>query len=308
MGKAKTQSLPSIIIKGLSKRYPGSEKLALDNLSLDVYPGEVYGFLGPNGAGKSTTIRLLMNYLQPTSGEATILEKNIVSDSVAIKKTVGYLAGDFPVYPKMTGSQYLEYTSSLQGVNGPAYDKNLAKRLGAELDKKLGDLSRGNRQKIGILQAFQHKPEILILDEPTTGLDPLMQEVFVELIAEAKARKATVFISSHIISEIQKVCDRIGIIKEGRLVTEKSIAELVDRAAQIFDIVFLDKAPVPRLKKIPGLKVVSYKGNHAAIQMQGKLAPLFAVLAEYEVTKIDARNLDLEEIFMKFYTQGENEL
>ncbi len=291
----------SIIIKNLSKRYGKSDKLALDGLSISVNTGEVYGFLGPNGAGKSTTIKLLMNFIQPTSGSATILGNDIVSGSVAIRKSVGYLAGDGEMYPKMTGRQYLKYMSEIQPAKSQSYIKELEKRFKADLDKKLGELSRGNRQKINIIQAFMHQPDILILDEPTSGLDPLMQEEFYQLIKESKSRGATVFASSHILSEVQKMCDRVGIIREGKLVTERNISEMTSEAAQTFDITFAGKVPSSELSKINGVKVTSHNGQNATIHVHGKLSPVFSVLAKHDVVKIDARNLDLEEVFLRFY-------
>lgn len=295
-----------IVIDKLTKRYHGASRPALQGLSLTVAAGEVYGFLGPNGAGKSTTIRLLMNFIQPSSGSAMILGKDVVKGSVAIKGSVGYLSGDFSMYPKMTGKQYIGYMNDLQPVPDPSYAGELQNRLQADMDHPLGTLSRGNRQKIGILQAFMHQPQVLILDEPTSGLDPLMQEVFYQLIEEARQRRATVFVSSHILSEVQRMCDRVGIIREGKLVAERSIAEMKTEAAQTFDIVFADsKAPVAALKKISGVKVVQADGNAVTIHVHGKLKLLFAELAKYDVVSLDARNLDLEELFMKFYT-GEN--
>lgn len=291
----------SIIIKDLSKRYGKSDKFALENLSLSVMPGEVYGFLGPNGAGKSTTIKLLLNFIRPTSGSATILGKDIVSGSVEIRKSIGYLAGDGEMYPKMTGRQYLEYMSALQPAKSQAYVKDLEKRFKADLDKKLGELSRGNRQKINIIQAFMHQPKILILDEPTSGLDPLMQEAFYELINEVRARGATVFASSHILSEVQKMCDRVGIIRDGKLVVERNISEMAVEAAQTFDITFSGKVPLAGLKKIKGLKLTSQSGKSVTIHVHGELSPVFAILAKNNVVKIDSRNLDLEEVFMQFY-------
>jgi ABC-2 type transport system ATP-binding protein len=294
----------SIVIRDLSKRYRSNQAYALKNLSLSVMPGEVYGFLGPNGAGKSTTIRLLMNFIQPSGGSASILGKDIVKESVEVKKTAGYLAGDFAIYPKMTGRQYISYLSELQKpVKG--YTEKLSKLLNAELDKKLGDLSRGNRQKIGIMQAFMHQPQILILDEPTSGLDPLMQEVFHKLIKESKQRGASVFVSSHIMGEVQKTCDRVGIIRAGKLVSEENISQLAKKAAQTFDIIFSDKAPVSELKKIKGVRIERQENNQVTLHINGKLGPLFSVLARHDVVNIDARNLDLEDMFMKFY-QGEN--
>ncbi len=298
---AKEKSQPAISINNLSKRYEGAPKHALKDLKISVEKGEVYGFLGPNGAGKSTAIRLLMNFIQPTGGTASIFGKDIVEQSVEIKTIVGYLSGDILVYPKMTGRQYLNYLGDLQAPKSKAYVNDLAKRFKADLNKKLGALSRGNRQKIAIIQAFMSQPEILILDEPTSGLDPLMQEEFYKLIKESKDRGATVFVSSHILSEVQKMCDRIGIIKEGQLITEKNISELAKQAAQTFDIEFAGKPPLAKLRKVSGLKIVENIDNNVTIHLHGKLAPLFGVLAESEVTKVDARNLDLEEVFLKFY-------
>lgn len=288
-------------IKGLSKKYRKSSKFALDNLSLEVKPGEVYGFLGPNGAGKSTTIRTLMNFIQPTAGEATILGYDIVRQAEQIKKHVGYLSGDFSVYPKMTGEQYLKYLSELQPLKTKGYEKELAKRLKAELDKPLGELSRGNRQKIGLIQAMMHEPEVLILDEPTSGFDPLVQEEFYKLMEEVKQKGVVVFVSSHILSEVQKMCDHVGIIREGKLIVERSIAEMASEAAQTFDITFSKNAPLADLKKIPGIKVVSHNKSHVTIHIHGHLSPLFKLLSDADVSSIDTRTLDLEEVFLRFY-------
>jgi len=291
----------TIKIESLTKKYGKSETFALKNLTLSVNKGEVYGFLGPNGAGKSTTIKLLMNFIQPSSGQAYILGQDVVEESVQIKQSVGYLAGDGEMYPKMTGRQYLQYMHALQPASSQSYINQLAKRFKADLDKKIGELSRGNRQKINIVQAFMHKPDIFILDEPTSGLDPLMQEEFYKLIKEVKARGATVFVSSHIMSEVQKMCDRVGIIREGQLVTERQIAEMATEASQTFDIVFVDKPPIAEIRKIAGIKIVESNGKNLTVHVHGKLSPLFAILAKNEVTKIDARNLDLEEVFLQFY-------
>lgn len=290
-----------LVIKGLSKKYGKSEKYALNNLSLEVKPGEVYGFLGPNGAGKSTTIRTLMNFIQPTSGKATILGLDIVKEATEIKNYVGYLSGDFAVYKKMTGTQYLDYLSELQPLKTKGYEKQLAKRLQAQLDKPLGELSRGNRQKIGLIQAMMHEPKVLILDEPTSGFDPLIQEEFYKLIKEAKQKDTVVFASSHILSEVQKMCDRVGIIREGKLIVERSIAEMASEAAQTFDITFVGKVPLSDLKKIKGVKLISHNKQNVAIHIHGHLAPLFRLLSRHDVTSIDTRNLDLEEVFLRFY-------
>lgn len=293
----------AIDIQKLSKRYHGSKTYALKDLTLQVQPGEVYGFLGPNGAGKSTTIRTLMNFIQPTSGSATVLGKDIVKDSVAVKQSIGYLPSDTALYPKMTGEQFLDYMEELQPAASTAYRKELLKRFKAEPRKKLGELSRGNRQKISIVQAFMHKPQVLILDEPTSGLDPLMQEAFYELVLETKQRGASIFTSSHILSEVQRICDRIGIIREGELISERSIAEMASEAAQTFDVTFAGKAPIGKLKTIKGVRIAHQDGPMVTIHLHGELQPLLAELSKHKVTRLEARQLDLEEMFLRFYEQ-----
>ena len=287
--------------KNLSKRYGKSDFYALKDLTIQVHQGEIYGFLGPNGAGKSTAIRTLMNFLQPTSGKATILGYDIVKDSVAIKHSVGYLSGDISMYEKMTGNQLLDYVEDLQNTTNKTYRNDLVKRFKADVNKPLGDLSRGNRQKVGIIQAFMHKPDVLILDEPTSGLDPLMQEEFYQLLRETTKRGATVFASSHILSEVQRMCDRVGIIRNGQLVAERNIADLAIEAAQTFDITFAKKAPLSELKKVVGVQKVSQHGEITTVHLHGELSPLFALLAKHQVIKLDSRHLDLEEIFLEFY-------
>lgn len=292
----------AIVANKLSKKYHRTYTYALHNLTLHVNAGEVYGFLGPNGAGKSTTIRILMNFLQPTSGGASILGLDIAKDAVAIKREVGYLAGDGAVYSKMTGHQYLEYLGELQPPTSKAYRQELVKRLQAKLGKPLGTLSRGNRQKISIIQAFMHQPKVMILDEPSSGLDPLMQEVFYELIAEAKTRGTAIFMSSHILGEVEKVCDRVSIIREGKLIAERNIAEMAKEASQTFDLTFRDDAPLSALRKLSSVqKMVINNPNSVTLHVQGDLTTLFALLAQHPVSKIDTRVLDLEEAFIHYY-------
>lgn len=295
---------PSINIQNLTKQYRGTSAPSLSNLTLQVMPGEVYGFLGPNGAGKSTTIRTLMNFLMPTNGSAQILGKDIVAETVEVRQSVGYLSGDFATYPKMTGRQFIEYLDELHGNESQKYAHEIEKRLQAVTNKRLGELSRGQRQKIGIIQAFMHKPQVLILDEPSSGLDPLMQEVFYELIKEAKERGAAVFMSSHIMAEVQKVCDRVGIIREGKLITERAVAELATEAAQTFDITFNDKPPITELKKIAGLQVTDHTDTQVTLHMRGDLQQLFQVLGKHKVASMDTRTLDLEEMFLHYYQNG----
>lgn len=295
-----------LVLDHLSKRYDGSSTYSLRDVSLHVMSGEVYGFLGPNGAGKSTTIRTLMNFIQPTKGKASILGKDVVKGSVEIKRSVGYLSSDMAMYPKMTGQQFLSYMSELQPASDPVYQHELVRRLKADLNQRLGNLSRGNRQKFAIIQAFMHKPQVLILDEPSSGLDPLMQEVFYDLIREAKSRGAAIFMSSHIMSEVQKVCDRVGIIRDGKLIAERNIAEMIQEAAHTFEITFADNPSLAALKKLKGVRVTAHDGQDVTIHLHGKLAPFLGALSHYDVTRLEARQLDLEELFMRFYN-GEEE-
>lgn len=286
--------------------YRGSKSYALNNLSLQISAGEVYGFLGPNGAGKSTTIRLLMNFIQPSAGLATIHGYNVVKDSLRIRQSVGYLSGDMAMYPKMTGGQFLAYMSDLQGSRSKSMYE-LASRLKADLRKRLGELSRGNRQKIGIIQAFMHQPSVLILDEPTSGLDPLVQETFHELLKEAKQRGAAILMSSHVLGEVQKMCDRVGIIRAGKLVTESSLAEMTSKASQTFEIEFIGKVPRTELSKLSEVRIEMIDNRRATLHVYGKLSPLFGLLAKHDVAKIDVRNLDLESAFMHFYQDEDKE-
>ncbi len=207
----------------------------------------------------------------------------------------------------MTGRQYLEYLGELQRPVSKKYQQELAKRLQATLNKPLGSLSRGNRQKISIIQAFMHQPKLLILDEPSSGLDPLMQEVFYELINESKTRGSAIFMSSHILGEVQRICDRVGFIREGELVAERSIAEMTKDATQTFDLVFKDTAPIVKLRKLSSIQnVVENSTNSVTLHVRGDLTSLFTLLSQHTVTHIDTRTLDLEEAFMHFYqSQGD---
>lgn len=298
------QNAPSIATHHLTKRYHGAKVASLRDLTLQVAPGEIYGFLGPNGAGKSTTIRTLMNFIQPTSGQAKVLGMDVVRGSVAIKRRVGFLSSDMAMYGKMTGRQYLQYMADLQGTGSTAYQRELVRRLKADTGKRLGDMSRGNRQKFAIAQAFMHNPDVLILDEPSSGLDPLMQEVFYELLLEAKARGAAVFMSSHILGEVQKVCDRVGIIRDGKLIAERSIADMARDAAHTFEVTFAGEPPLRELQRVGGVKVTTHDEHHVTLHAEGDLSPLLAVLAKHDVTQLEARQLDLEELFMHYYNGG----
>jgi ABC-2 type transport system ATP-binding protein len=292
----------TIQLNGLSKKYRSAETYALHDVSLTVAPGEVYGFLGANGAGKSTTIRSLLNFIQPTDGTATILGLDSVRDALEVKRHVGYLAGEVALYGKMTGRQFFDYMSELQPIKNKGYVADMIRTFDVELHKPIDTLSKGNRQKIGLLQAFMHEPEVLILDEPTSGLDPLMQEAFFALIREVKSRGASVFVSSHNFAEVQRMCDRVGFIRRGKLVAEQTLADLANSAAHTFDITFTDKAPVSELKKLKKITVTgSSDPRHVTVSLQGQLSPFFGVLAAHNVERIDQQEVNLEEEFLRFY-------
>ncbi len=285
----------------LGKRYSGAKKYAVRGLDFDIKRSEVYGFLGPNGAGKTTTIRLLMNFIIPTAGEAKVHDLDTVNDSVEVKAMVGYLPGELALYPKMTGRQFLDYMSQLQTPKRVSYQRELIRLFEFSSGQKIGELSKGNRQKLGIIQAFMHEPEVLILDEPTSGLDPLMQEAFFELVRQTKARGATFFISSHNLSEVQKMCDRVGFIRSGKLIAEQKIGDFNRVSSQSYDISFANDAPLAQLRRIPGVKVNVITPRFVTVKIRGDLTPLFRLLASYKVHSLDRRESSLEEEFLSFY-------
>lgn len=294
-----------IVAEKLTKYYGRDKNAALDSLTFEIKPGEVYGYLGANGAGKSTTIRLLLNFLQPSSGTARIANLDIVKDSVAVKKHVGYLAGDVALYQKVTGKDLLDYLAALQrGVNQD-YRRKLEKRFEAQIDKPIGSLSKGNRQKIGILQALMHQPDVLILDEPTSGLDPLMQEAFYDSIREASDRGAAVLMSSHNLAEAQRVCDRIGILKHGKLIREQVIGQDTQLGKPTFRVVLATPHALAQLKSAPHLTFLSQEGgNTALVQANGTLASALKSLSQFDIRELTTQQLNLEDEFLEFYGDG----
>jgi len=299
-------SLPAIETFGLTKRYAKSRHLALNNLNLAVRSGEIYGFLGPNGAGKTTTIRLLMNFIQPTTGHATILNQDVVRQSIDIHGHIGYLPGEIALYSKMTGNQLFDYLAGLQPVKSTQYLRGLISRFQPDTKKKINELSKGNRQKLGIIQAFMHQPDVLILDEPTSGLDPLMQEVFYELVRETKARGGTIFVSSHNLTEVQKMCDRVGFVRGGKLIAEQDINDLSQSTIQTYDIAFAGEAPISKLKQLNHIKVISNTPHHVTVTVRGELKNLLSLLGRCDVVSIEHRDINLEDEFLKFY-KGDKE-
>lgn len=289
-----------IQLNKLSKSY-GRNTFALKDLTISVRKGEVYGFLGANGAGKTTAIRTLMNFIQPTSGSATILGRDIVRDSVELKREIGYLSGEIALYPKMNGKQFLSYMSSLQPPKNKDYQDKLVKLFKAQLDKPISNMSKGNRQKLGLIQALMHEPEVVILDEPTSGLDPLMQDHFFDIVNERKSKGATFFISSHNLSEAQRMCDRVGFIREGQLVAEQSIADLNEASSHSFEITFANSIPMSSLESIDGATVKKLSDRKVRVSIKGNLKPLFRLLSNSHVIHFDKPAASLEEEFLQFY-------
>ena len=290
---------PVIRLEALTKFY-GRQRGVVD-LDLEVYPGEVFGYLGPNGAGKTTTIRLLLDLIRPTRGRATVLGGDPRADGPRLRREVGYLAGDPALYRKMTGRQLLTYLGHLRGMPSLGPAEEVAARLELDLDRPIGDLSRGNRQKVAVVQALMHSPRLLVLDEPTAGLDPLMQREFYRLVAEAKAEGRTVFLSSHVLSEVERIADRVGIVREGRLVVVESLEELKAKALRRLEIHFAASVPREEFASLPGVQDVAVEGSLLTCTAVGSVDRLLKAAARYEVTNLVTHEADLEELFLRYY-------
>jgi ABC-2 type transport system ATP-binding protein len=283
----------------LTKSY-GQHRGILD-VDFAVEEGEVFGFLGPNGAGKTTTIRLLLDLIRPTSGRLTVFGLDSRRSSVAIRKRLGYLPGDLRLYERMTGAELLRYFGHLRGLDGAERPEQLAVRLDLDLGRRIKELSRGNRQKVGIVQAFMHEPDLLVLDEPTSGLDPLVQETFYELVAEATKRGGTVFLSSHVLSEVQHMADRVGLIREGRLDLVDSVENLRARAFTHVEATFAEPPPTDAFSQVAGVQRVEQDDSVVRFALGGEIDPLLKALALFHVKALDVREADLEDVFLARY-------
>ena len=293
-----------IATDGLTKFY-GKQRGVID-LTLEVKQGEVFGYLGPNGAGKTTTIRTLLDFIRPTRGNATIFGLDTRAASSAIHRRVGYVPGEIPVYDNMTGSQYLHYMANLRGsVDWKVVDE-LAQRLSADLTRRMRSLSHGNKRKIVLIDAFMRKPELILLDEPTSGLDPLMQQEFYKLVDETRADGRTVFLSSHILPEVERVCDRVAIIREGKLIAVEHIAALKARALRRLEIHFGSAVPSDAFAGIPGLRDVTVQDSTMQCTVTGSLDALIKTAARFEVINVISQEPSLEEIFLAYYGGGAN--
>jgi ABC-2 type transport system ATP-binding protein len=283
----------------LSKSYGRSR--GIEGLSISVEQGEIYGFLGPNGAGKTTTIRTLLDLLHPTAGRALIFGLDSHRASREIHARVGNLPGDFSCDDALTGREFLDYCAQARGLAGLGSGSLLAERFEAELGRRIGDLSRGNRQKIGLVQALFHDPELLLLDEPTSGLDPLMQEEFLAVISEYRERGGTVFLSSHDLGEVERVCDRVAIIREGRLAAVERVAELRGRAYHYVAIEFDTPVDAAEFTQVASIRNLEADGRHVSFEVIGALDPVIKAAARHTVIDMELTEPTLEEIFLTFY-------
>src|SRR5579859_1014190 len=292
---------PIIEVDKLTKSYGG--KRGIVDVSFSVAEGEVFGFLGPNGAGKTTTIRILMALLRADSGKATVAGHDVWKQSIDIKKLVGYVPGEPSLDPNLTGGQILEYFANLHGGVDRAYQKNLIEVLDLDTGRKFRQYSTGNKRKVVLIQAFQHRPQVLILDEPTSGLDPLNQQVFDSMLKEAREEGRTVFLSSHVLSEVEKTCTRVGIIREGRLVQIGGVAELKDIKRYEVTISFAQPVPADAFRAVDGVSDVEQlnHGHAVRIAINGPADAVIKAAARYPVVSLTSYEPSLEDIFLKYY-------
>ena len=294
---------PTIETVGLSKTY-GRDTKALVDLDLIVRPGEVFGYLGPNGAGKSTTIRLLVGLIHPSAGRATLLGRDIRREGVASRREVGYLPGDLRLADRLTGREQLDSLARLRGGVDETLRDSLCARLGVDLDRPIRQLSKGNRQKIGLVQAFMHRPKLVILDEPTGGLDPLLQAEVRSLLRETAQDGRTAFVSSHSLDEIQHVADRVGIIRSGRLVDVDAVESLRDRSLRHVTVTFVDAVDAAVLAAIPDVEIVEFTDRVVRLTCpETRMDALVRRIAEHRIVDFVSQPADLEEIFLAMYRE-----
>jgi ABC-2 type transport system ATP-binding protein len=296
-----TADLPTIVTRRLTKDYGDGRGLA--DLDLEVRAGEVFGFLGPNGAGKMTTIRLLMGMIRPTSGSASILGLDCQRQSVAIKRLVGYVPGELADWGRLRGSEIIASLAALRGGVDPSHVARLCEQVELDLSRRWREQSRGNKQKLALVLALMHRPELLFLDEPTGGLDPLKQQVFYRLLAQARAAGATVFLSSHLLAEVEHVCDRVGIVRAGRLVAVATLEELRRLRSYQVELRFSGPPPVDAVRAAAGVTQVAVTGTRLSCTVRGSFQPLLEAIAGHEVTTMVSQEPSLEELFLDYYRE-----
>ena len=294
----------AIKTESLTKHYGDVE--ALVDLDLEVRLGEVFGFLGPNGAGKTTMIRTILDLIRPTSGRAEILGLDTHERAVEIREHIGYLPADLSLYPNLTGQDTLTYFANLRGGVDWGYVDHLVDRLDADLSKKVGDLSSGNRQKVGVIQAFMNHPRVIVMDEPSAGLDPLVQREFQGMMREVAAEGRAVFLSSHTLSEVQRVADRVGVIRHGHLVDVEYVDDLRSKAIRTVELQFTGAVEAQVFEAVPGVADVVVAGHHATMSFDGNMEELLqAATRQYTLVDINTQEADLEEIFLTYYVDQE---
>ena len=290
---------PVIRMEGLTKFY-GAHR-GIEDVSLEVRAGEIFGFLGPNGAGKTTTIRILMDMIRPSRGRAEVFGLDARAAGPQIRANVGYLPGELSLYEHMTGEDHLRYLGNLRGgFDAPAVTA-MASRLGADLERKIDALSKGNKQKVGLIQALMNRPRLLVLDEPTGGLDPLVQHEVHDLVADARDEGRTVFLSSHVLPEVEALCDRVGIIREGRLVAVEQIAALKSRALRRLEIHFRTPVSADEFRGLAGVRDVSARGAVLSCTVVGELDAVMKAAARHAIVNVVSHDPTLEEIFLAYY-------
>ena len=299
-----TTQEPVIVIDNLYKSY--GKVQAVKGISMRVEQGEIFGFLGPNGAGKTTTIRCMLDVIRPTAGTLRVLGLDAQRDKMELHQHIGYQPGDVRLPGQMTGKQIIDYFSRLQGRE-PVMLNALVERFNVEMKRPLKGYSKGMRQKIGIVLAFMCDPDVLILDEPTSGLDPLQQRAFNEFLLEEQARGKTIFMSSHIMSDVERVCGRVAVIRQGEIVTIEEVEKLRQKAGQRVTVEFGDAVSAEELARIPGVSMVTNTNHAYHFNVGGSMDALIKALSRHEVLRLQAEEAPLEEVFLKFYENPQAE-
>ena len=283
----------------LTKYYGASR--GVEEVTFEVPQGQVFGFLGPNGAGKTTTIRTMLDFIRPTSGTVRVFGLDPRADGVRVRTRVGYLPGELVLYPRLSGEEYLRTFASLRGGVAWPIVEELAERLLLDLARPIKDLSHGNKQKIGLVQAFMHRPDLLVLDEPTQGLDPLMQQTFYALVDEERARGTTLFLSSHVMPEVERTCDRVAIVREGRIVTVADVGQLKAHALRRLKLHFDGPAPSAVFEGLPSVRAVDAHGDELSLSVEGPLDAVIKTAARFTVVNVETHEPGLEDLFLGFF-------
>ncbi|HKZ75720.1 MAG TPA: ABC transporter ATP-binding protein [Actinomycetota bacterium] len=300
-----TADAPAIRTEGLTKSY--GRKRGIIDVDLEVRRGEIFGYLGPNGAGKSTTIRLLLDLIRPTHGTASVFGHPAHGSAVKLRREIGYLPGEMALYPRMTGRELFRYFAALRGMRDLTHAEELAERLDTELDRPIKALSHGNKQKVGLVQALMHRPSLVILDEPTTGLDPLVQQEFYRILDEVRADGRTVFLSSHVLAEVERVADRVGIVREGRIAVVSEVEALKRQARRKLEFHFDEPVPVEDFVRLPGVVEAVPDGRVLQLTVEGSVDDIIKLASRYTVLNVLSREQDLEEVFLTYYAVPESE-